>query len=90
MLHIYGVGAIYEEFIFYKFVEFQVNWKIFCIAEIFNTYIYFALALILQNNLYRFILQEYKIKRWFCTQKPVLNVRFKTSVIQKKSEPKYL
>ena len=29
------------------------------------------------NNLCEFTTQEYKFKRWFCTIKPILNVRFK-------------
>ena len=44
---------------------------------------HFKRAFWLHNNLCDFTALEHKFKRWFCTQKMVLNVRLKITCIQK-------
>ena len=47
--------------------------------------IHFTQAFCLQNNLCEFSAQEHKSKRWFCTQKPDWNIRFKDFWYTKKN-----
>ena len=55
----------------------ETSWK----SCSFNTrkiqYEHFTPAFWLHNNFWKFSALEHKFKRWFCSQKHVLNVRFK-------------